>query len=137
MAFTLDMKQAANRHLAAANTLDEGGKRPVAAYLYGLAAECAVKALLKALKTPEPRDKTGPYYAHFPELRGLLADAIQGRGAHVLEPFTKNSFLSDWDIVVRYAKTDEIVGESDGRDARYRRWQDNAKVAVSTMEESV
>lgn len=135
MAFTLDMKQAANRHLAAANTLHEGRKRPVAAYLYGLAAECAVKALLKALKTPEPRDKTGPYYAHFPELRGLLDDAIQGRGAHVLEPFTKNSFLSDWDIVVRYAKSDELVGSEQGRDARYDKWKKAANLAVAKMGE--
>lgn len=135
MAFSLDMKQAAHRHFDAATTLDAGKKRPAAAYLYGLAAECAVKSLLKVqgVKT-KPEQKDDPYYAHFPKLRALLSDAMQGRGAAMLEPFTKSTFLSDWDIVVRYATTGELVGTT-ALDKRYGRWQADAQSAINTMGE--
>lgn len=135
MGFTIDMTQAANRQLDAANALDGNQKQPVAAYLYGLAAECAVKAMLKRLGVQEPKERTGPYYAHYPDLRGELLPELTGRGASVLEPFTKDGFLQDWDIVVRYARSDELVGSLHGRDARYLRWKKDAKQAVSKMQE--
>ena len=140
MGFSTDMSQAASRQLAAADKLDGDQKRPVAAYLYGLAAECAVKAMLKSLRVKEPSDggNHGPYYAHFPKLRSDLeavVQGLQGRGARVLEPFTKNSFLRDWDIVVRYARSDELVGSHQGRAARYDKWKKDAKHAVAAMGE--
>jgi hypothetical protein len=65
------MKDAAHRHHDAANKLHDENKRAAAAYLYGLAAECAVKALLEKQGVRPQADarKSDPYYAHFPELR--------------------------------------------------------------------
>ncbi len=136
MAFTPNMQQAAHRHHDAALTLDKTSKRPAAAYLFGLAAECAVKALLEAAKVPQnvnSRDDN-PYFAHFPKLRDLLIDAIHGRGGGRLAPFAKDDFMTEWDITVRYAHTEEIVGKVDGREKRYDRWKENARAAIAAME---
>src|SRR5271165_4857767 len=46
MAFAIDMPAAARRHLLAADTLVQGPRRDVAGYLYGIAAECAIKAMM-------------------------------------------------------------------------------------------
>ena len=81
-----------------------------------------------------PKHGDDPYYAHFPKLRALLSDAMQGRGAAVLEPFSKNGFLADWEIVVRYTKTSELVGTT-ALDKRYDRWQHDAQSAINTMGE--
>ena len=45
MGYTSDDPAAARRHLDAADHLAGGTRRPVAGYLYGIAAECAVKAI--------------------------------------------------------------------------------------------
>jgi hypothetical protein len=45
MAFTPNMAGSARRHLQAATTLANGPRRDVAGYLYGIAAECAIKAM--------------------------------------------------------------------------------------------
>ena len=136
MGFTVKVEQAAHRHHDAAKSLDSASKRAAAAYLFGLTAECAVKSTLEKLKVrpKEPR-KTDPYYAHFPELRNLLSDALQGRMGKVLAPFTTNDFLRDWDIAIRYAPSDEIVG-SGPSDKRYERWKTDANTAIKAMEET-
>jgi hypothetical protein len=44
--FEIDMGMAARRHLEAADELAKGVRRDVAGYLYGIAAECAFKAMM-------------------------------------------------------------------------------------------
>ena len=92
MAFTSDMTKAARRHLSAADTIRDGVHRGVAGYLYGIAAECAVKAMMEA---------TGPrlndaFFKHFPELRTILRNGIQGRRQQTLALFIKDdSFMNN------------------------------------------
>lgn len=130
------MKEAAHRHFDAARSLDGSSKRAAAAYLFGLAAECAVKAVLETtgLRPRFSERKTDPYYAHFPELRGLLGDAMAGRSASRLAPFAESAFMAEWDIRVRYAPTSELVGEG-GRTRRYERWKADAQNAMNALTE--
>jgi hypothetical protein len=46
MAFAPNLRSAARRHLEAGSELNRGPRRDVAGYLFGIAAECAVKAML-------------------------------------------------------------------------------------------
>jgi hypothetical protein len=130
------MKDAAHRHHDAANKLHDENKRAAAAYLYGLAAECAVKALLEKQGVRPQADarKSDPYYAHFPELRALLEDTVRGRGAALFNPFLRASFMNEWDITLRYAPNREIIGDEDGRVRRYDRWKTDANTAISQMQ---
>lgn len=110
MRYDPDMRAAARRHLEAAHTLDKTKRRDVAGYLYGIAAECGVKALMQqaGFKKPKAGDKD-PYYVHFPELKTLLRNKIQGRNAsllrkHILIP----ELFHEWDIKMRYSKGSQI-----------------------------
>jgi hypothetical protein len=73
MAYTIDLADAARRHQQAAECLHECEpscrRRDVAGYLYGLAAECALKQifLLSYRGSPPESKKEDPLYAHFPD----------------------------------------------------------------------
>lgn len=102
--FTPDMVKAAHRNWAAAERLMKGEApdRTTAGYLYGIAAECAIKALFRSI--PWTTDnKDGPVYAHFPGLKSKLRDAISGRGAAQLMRFTDQHYMEGWAIDVRYS----------------------------------
>jgi hypothetical protein len=135
MSFSTNVREAANRHDTAARTLDEKNQRAGAAYLFGLAAECAVKAILErcGVRPVQPR-REDPFFAHFPELKKLLEDRVEGRGATALKPFVTKDFMADWDIVLRYAPKSEIVGSA-AYDRRYERWKEDAQRALNTMGE--
>src|SRR5271166_4619837 len=83
MAFATDMSAAARRHLEAGDSLAKGRKRrDVAGYLYGIAAECAIKAMMLELgmrPVADRRTADDPFFAHFPELRSMLRDALSRR----------------------------------------------------------
>jgi len=66
MAFIPKMPEAARRDLQAAEQLDAGPRRDVAGYLYGIAAECAIKEMIKPIRVPLEHDKDAIFYAHFP-----------------------------------------------------------------------
>ena len=124
MAFTLSLPKAARRHLNAAQTLAEGHHRPVAGYLYGIAAECAIKSMMVASARSNEA-----FYAHFPELRTYLRDFLSGRNARPLSAFINDdSFMRNWNIRMRYA---------DGKEVRHEwvdEWANQAGRAVSAME---
>jgi hypothetical protein len=104
------MRAAARRHLEAANTLDLTNRRDVAGYLYGIAAECGIKAMMQqiGLRSPTNGDHD-PYYAHFPALKTLLKNKLQGRNATILRRHILNEkFFSGWDITMRYSKGSQI-----------------------------
>jgi len=114
MAFTPHMPTAARRHLEAAEILFGHGTRlDVSGYLYGIAAECAVKALMLDAGMRPLGDnlarREDPFYAHFPEILTMLRDAQFGRQGVTLRKFIENrSFMHHWDTQMRYCRGSEI-----------------------------
>jgi hypothetical protein len=126
MAYTTDMPTAARRLLEAARKLDSGGRPDVAAYLFGLAAECALKAVAQRL--PEAR-REDVLYAHFPRLRTLLRDVLTSRRAQILRRLVEDDrFLNEWEITIRYARAEDIRGKP------VRDWEAQAVNAINLME---
>lgn len=122
------MTKAAHRNWAAAERSKNAAApdRTTAGYLYGIAAECAVKALFRNI--PWTTDnKDGVVYAHFPQLKTKLRDAISGRGASQLARFTDQRFLEGWAIDIRY---------SDGTsptDATLEKWRSDSETARAEL----
>lgn len=129
MAFKPNMSAAARRHLQAADVLGVGHRRDVAGYLYGIAAECAIKAMMLDLGLrPTPTRHDDPFFLHFPELRTVLLDRLQGRLSAPLSHFlTNHAFLGNWAVEMRYCKGDEVL------DQWVTRWAAQAKDAVSAI----
>lgn len=66
------MRRAAFRHLQAAEMLANTDRRDVAGYLFGIAAECALKHMMASSgmrPLPESQRRDDPFYAHFEELK--------------------------------------------------------------------
>ncbi|WP_182115358.1 hypothetical protein [Sphingobium yanoikuyae] len=118
------MREAAFRHKLAAETLLED-RRDVAGYLYGIAAECALKQVMIDLGVPGaegPRSADNPYFAHFSALKTLLRDDEHARRHHDLRKFAENSsFMQDWDITMRYSDGKAIT------EAMVGRWKQNVE----------
>lgn len=112
MAFMIDMPAAARRHLHAADLLATGPRWDVAGYLYGIAAECAVKAMMGDAGYRPRGDadrRMDPFFAHFPELRTLLRDAPQLRRGFLLHRFIQNDgFMNQWSTRMRYSRGKDI-----------------------------
>lgn len=127
MAFSRNMPAAARRHLEAADQLGaDGARKDVAGYLYGIAAECAIKAMMEGL--PYARNLHA-FYAHFPELRTLLRDGLRGRtGTSLFRFIHDDSFLNNWDVSMRYSDGKKILPNW------ILAWQEQARLAVSAME---
>ncbi len=126
--FTPDMTKAAHRNWAAAERLRNAAApdRTTAGYLYGIAAECAIKALYRGYSwTDDSRD--GPVYAHFPRLKSKLRDAISGRGATQLARFTNQHYMEGWAINIRYS--DGIRPDA----ATMERWRADADKARTAL----
>jgi len=126
--FTTNMTKAAHRNWAAAESLRSATAldRTTAGYLYGIAAECAIKALYRDIPwTTDSRE--GPVYAHFPQIKSKLRDTLSGRGATSLMRFADQHFMEGWSIDMRY---------SDGTRpdaATLDRWRTNAEDARSDL----
>ncbi len=132
MAYTPDLPNAARRRLLAADILySEKTRIDVAGYLYGIAAECAIKAMmLEAGIHPlnlENR-KSDPFFAHFPTLRTMLKDRLQGRKSATLRRKIENdNFFSQWDIEMRYCKGTYI------KDSWIETWRQQANDIVNCI----
>lgn len=139
MAYTRDLRSAAERHLRAANLLhpcdriEECQSRDVpdvAGYLYGIAAELAVKAMMWSLGMRELEQREeDPYYCHFPDLKTRLRDHLSGRHESTLTEFIADRFMSEWDISMRYA------GSATVRKRPIDRWKKDACRALEKMRE--
>lgn len=129
MAFTTDMPASARRHLQAADALREGHRKDVAGYLYGIAAECAIKAMmLDAGYRPKGDRRQDPFYMHYPYLRTALLDQLQGRRGAPLTTFAGDArFLSNWSTDMRYCKGDEVL------DKWIADWAGQARQAVASI----
>jgi hypothetical protein len=99
------MSSAARRNLDAAIKLEEQQRKVVAGYLFGIAAECAIKAMISELSLPIPAERVeDPRYAHFPELLILIRDQVSGRRSAPLLRYIQNqNFFQGWSIRIRYS----------------------------------
>jgi hypothetical protein len=129
--FNTNMRAAARRHQEAAETLHGGARQDVAGYLYGLAAECGIKALMLDLgMRPAAKGPTGddPFYAHFTRLKTMLRDDSRARQHQDLRKFTEDDrFMEHWDVAMRY---------SDGKDIKnawIESWRQNAKDVMAEI----
>jgi hypothetical protein len=132
MSFGIDLPAAARRHLSAADDLENENRNiSVAGYLYGIAAECALKAMmLDAGMCPDSKQRTvdDPFFAHFPELRTLLRDNLKGRRGTPLVRYVQNdSFMNNWSTRMRYAHGREI------KKSWVKAWAEQARQAVSAI----
>ena len=110
MAFSHQLPKAARRHLEAADSLHAGRRPDVAGYLYGIAAECAIKQMVIALPMSSECSKREIEYAHFPELRTLLRDALRGR-TRAMQGWAfiqRDAFMNNWHVSMRYADASQI-----------------------------
>lgn len=124
MAYTMDLADAARRHLEAANCLHDCAppcRRPdIAGYLYGIAAECALKI---------ERDD-GPFWQHFPVLKSMVRESAQWRHTGVLRRFAEDDdFMNEWSIEMRYAPKQDIEHRL------VARWRQHATEVIAAMEE--
>ena len=125
------MRKSAQQHHAAALVLHERRQKAVAAYLFGLAAECAVKAIMLSCRIADAGNRESAYWAHFPQLRTQLHTVAHGRrNFSALRFATKSDFLTDWDITIRYTESAKVLELSN----RYERWYENAKTAIDAMD---
>lgn len=130
MAYTPDLASSARRHLRAAQELVDGKKRiDVAGYLFGIAAECAIKAMMiESGMRPGDSRRDDPFYAHFPQLRTMLRDSLSGRKASQISRFVfDDKFMSAWDTDMRYSHGRDI------KEAWVVAWKKQAEDAVSTI----
>lgn len=126
--FPPNMKKAAHRNWAAAerHKSTTAPDRTTAGYLYGIAAECAIKALFRDISwTTDSR--YGPVYAHFPELKARLRDALSGRGASRLMRFTTPQYMEGWAINIRYS--DVTCPDSE----KLEKWRSDAELARAEL----
>jgi hypothetical protein len=126
MAYTPDMTAAARRLASSATKLLQPDNRAVAAYLFGLAAECALKAV--AARSPGGMaDEI--QYAHFPSLRTALRHWANGRGAIGLRRLIESdAFMNQWAIDIRYARAADI------HDKPVEQWREQATSALNIMD---
>lgn len=129
-AYKIGLANSAQRHYLAAETLFEGSRKDVAGYLFGIAAECAIKQLMSqsGIRPLDPKcRRDDPFFAHFPQLKALLRNKISGRNSQVLLRFIDCAFMQDWDTDMRYAPSTDI-------DVRWvERWRVHAKAAIHAM----
>jgi len=129
MSYTPDLPAAARRHLAAADALAAGPCRRVAGYLYGIAAECALKAMMhEAGLIPQGPRREDPFYAHFPELRTMVRDRLASRrGGPLLKFIANEALMNHWDTDMRDCNASEI------QDAWVRNWQAQTRDAIAAI----
>jgi hypothetical protein len=139
MGYQIELVNSARRHFRAAEELHctssagaQPGCRAVAGYLYGLAGELAVKAMMisSGIVPSEgaPR-REDPFYAHFPTLKHHLKDVLRGRRAQELRRVSEDdSLFQNWDTKMRYAPTQDI------EERWVSAWRSSAKDLVERME---
>lgn len=127
-----DLPASARRHLEAAEDLYHPNKRrDVAGYLYGIAAECALKAIMREAglqPLSEEQRREDPFYAHFPHLKTLLRDTLEGRLSQPLKRYSEDAvFMTQWDTAMRYSKGSAIAPKW------VDRWREHAQQIVDAI----
>lgn len=126
------MPRAARRHFQAAEELMPGHRSDVAGYLFGIAAECAVKEMMsRAGMRPRPNEqrREDPFFAHFPELRTILRDELKGRaGMAIARLIEDDAFMNNWSTAMRYSSGRQVVQQW------VEKWAEQARRAIVAME---
>ena len=138
MAFTQNVKNAARRHLRAAQILyeevghsDKPGCAAVAGYLFGIAGELAVKELMRSSgmrPLAEACRRDDPFFAHFPELKTMLSTATGRRAGELRKLYENPRLFQYWDVAMRYAPT------SDVNKTWVEAWKASAEKLINRME---
>jgi hypothetical protein len=102
-----DYSDSAGRLFKDAETLYHGRRWETAGHLYGVAAECAVKATLE--RGGVTIDRSSGLRKHFPDLVGAISLKAQGR--HSMTAFNRRGFLDSWKVDTRYAKNDGTIDQ--------------------------
>lgn len=133
--YAVDMRAAAHRHFQAAEQLYGDGlghRKDVAAYLFGLSGECALKYMMQSAgmgPLPEAERWRDPFYAHFERLKTALRDVVSGRRSKQLRQHAEDTTLMQhWDVSMRYSHGKDIKNEW------IDRWRSNAKMLVDAMD---
>jgi hypothetical protein len=130
MSYSIDMPGSARRNILAAETLRES-RSDVSGYLYGLATECAVKAMMIEIgirPMPAKDRQSDPHYQHFPELLISARNMISGRASATLSRIlAAPDFMANWHIKMRYAKAGDVSAAS------VERWSKQAKQTVGAI----
>lgn len=135
MGYSQSYLESARRHRDAADTLDSvKDRRDVAGYLYGIAAECALKELMRRSgmrPLAESERREDPFYAHFPDLKTLLAAQVKGRHGGLLRKYAEDSaFMNEWDTDMRYAPRKDLPPHL------VERWKMHARRVLADMDEA-
>lgn len=133
--YSTDLAKSARRHLATAIYLDEeesqGRHGAIAGYLFGIAAECAIKEIMRdsgMRPLPPEQHREDPFYAHLPQLKTMLRNSAHGRRAGELRQWSDdNSFMREWDTDMRYAPAKDIERTD------VVRWRSHAELVLVAM----
>lgn len=106
----IDFHASAFRHLADANLLESASRFANSGHLYGLGAECGIKALLVSHGLPTDvdgsPDKTTGFKVHVNVFAGAVANLrvfLSGRsGAHYVAMIPRIGAFADWEVSHRY-----------------------------------
>ncbi len=103
-----DFRDASERHFNDGELLLSKNRLANADHLFGISAECSLKAVMVALgmatsKAGTPRDRG--HKVHMPELWAAFQSFSQGRlASRYLEPLEKLNPFVDWQVDQRYWK---------------------------------
>lgn len=127
-----DMASSARRHLRAGEHLINTERKDVAGYLFGVAAECAIKQMMIASgmqPLPNEKRRDDPFFAHFEQLKTLLRDSAYGRLRAELRRYAENTaFMQHWDTDMRYSHGKDISS------AWVDHWYGDAKDVIGAMD---
>ncbi|MGF6202496.1 hypothetical protein [Pseudomonas laurylsulfatiphila] len=136
MSYDQNPSVSARRHLVAAcelHAISDHGKQPgcnaVAGYLFGLAGELAVKAMMIESGMRPTGTRPDAFFEHFPALKGVLKDQVQGRRAGELRQIAEDRTLFDtWHTNMRYSSTVKI------NPAKVTAWKSSAEQLIARMD---
>lgn len=118
---TTNYRDAAVRHYVDGTALHAGKRHANADQLFGLAAECALKAVMVGLgmqvtKKGAPRDHA--HKVHMPELWMAYQSFAEGRlASRYLEPLSHRNPFDDWKVDQRYWAS-SAIGSGRSKDHR-------------------
>jgi hypothetical protein len=115
MAYALNMRSAAGRHLQDAQLLFEWERFDNAGYHFGLSAECALKGAMGrvGLRVDEVEVNDRPaYYLHFPELKRVPIRFAGRLSQSIATILGRAQFLQGWDIKMRYSQAGSITRQT-------------------------
>lgn len=110
---SVDFADAASRHWKDAELLHQHRRWPNADQLYGLAAECGLKAVMQGLGmalTPDGRPQQDEHRVHIDNLWSTFSDFASGANEAVYAALlTQPSPFADWSIHQRYWSSNAVT----------------------------